>query len=69
MFNSCQIKELDLVEPLYNSVFKNQKPILGICLGLQLFAKKSEEGKLPGLGWLECEVVRFNFNELSDRFQ
>ena len=35
------------------------KPILGICLGLQLFCKSSEEGVRPGLGWLDARVVRF----------
>jgi glutamine amidotransferase len=28
---------------------------------MQLFAQRSEEGKLPGLGWLDAEVVRFKF--------
>jgi len=34
-------------------------PILGICLGMQLLTRKSEEGVLPGLGWLSGETVRF----------
>jgi glutamine amidotransferase len=28
---------------------------------MQLFAKKSEEGKLKGLGWIEAEVIKFKF--------
>jgi glutamine amidotransferase len=35
------------------------KPVLGICLGMQLLARRSEEGKLPGLGWIEADVIRF----------
>ena len=35
------------------------KPILGICLGMQLLGRKSEEGKKPGLGFLPFDVKRF----------
>src|SRR5581483_1291872 len=35
-------------------------PILGICLGVQLMARRSEEGQLPGLGWLDADVKRFS---------
>jgi glutamine amidotransferase len=38
-------------------------PILGICLGMQLFAKKSEEGDSEGLGWLDADVVRFRVRD------
>ncbi|HYG18514.1 MAG TPA: imidazole glycerol phosphate synthase subunit HisH [Ohtaekwangia sp.] len=34
-------------------------PVLGICLGAQLMCHRSEEGKLPGLSWINGEVVRF----------
>lgn len=33
-------------------------PILGVCLGMQLMTKGSEEGDLPGLGWFDAETVR-----------
>ncbi|MBU1183162.1 MAG: imidazole glycerol phosphate synthase subunit HisH [Proteobacteria bacterium] len=35
-------------------------PVLGICVGMQMFACSSEEGSLPGLGWIDGEVKRFN---------
>lgn len=35
-----------------------QKPTLGICLGMQLMSKKSEEGVRQGLGWVDAEVKR-----------
>ena len=38
-------------------------------MGFQLFAIKSEEGQLPGLGWLDCEVVRFNFNHFTEKLK
>lgn len=37
--------------------------ILGICLGMQILFKKSEEGKLPGLGWIDGKLNKFNFLE------
>lgn len=46
---------------LEESVLRKKIPILGICLGMQLLCKGSEEGKLPGLGWVEAKVQRFNF--------
>jgi glutamine amidotransferase len=48
--------------PVLNSlVLEKRVPILGICLGMQLLAQRSEEGKLEGLGWIDAEVVRFRF--------
>lgn len=39
----------------------NQKiPVLGICLGMQLLTEGSEEGKLPGLGWVPARTYKFS---------
>lgn len=49
--------------PLLNyRVLEQKTPILGVCLGMQLLCKRSEEGRLPGLGWLDAEVIRFKFD-------
>lgn len=56
------LKALHLIGTLNEAVLVNEKPILGICLGMQLMAKKSEEGKTEGLNWLNAEVVKFNVN-------
>lgn len=48
-----------LIPVLDRQVQERGIPILGLCLGMQLFTRKSEEGSLPGLGWLDADTVRF----------
>lgn len=45
---------------LDHEVLVNKKPVLGICVGMQLLAKGSEEGILPGLGWINGEVKKID---------
>ena len=59
-----KLKELELIDILNQKVLDDKTPVLGICLGMQLFGKKSEEGSVEGLGWIDAEVVRF---DISDR--
>ncbi len=44
-------------------VMVQRKPVLGICLGAQIIGKGSEEGRLPGFGWLDFELIRFRAPE------
>ncbi len=60
-----KLHERGLVDVLGGKVIERRTPILGICLGMQLFARCSEEGSRPGLGWLDAEVVRFRFPEAA----
>ncbi|MFN9999312.1 MAG: imidazole glycerol phosphate synthase subunit HisH, partial [bacterium] len=46
-------------------VISDTVPILGICVGMQILAKTSEEGKLFGLGWIDGNVKKFQFVEKS----
>jgi glutamine amidotransferase len=57
------LHDLRIIPVLEEEVFEKKTPILGICLGMQLFTKKSEEGKMAGLGWIDAETVRFQFHE------
>ena len=57
------LEEMGLVDALSEVVLKQKKPILGICLGMQLFTKSSEEGIREGLGWVDAETVRFSFKD------
>ena len=49
---------LDVV--LNQKVIIEKTPILGICLGMQLMTKSSEEGELPGLGWVDAKTIKFS---------
>lgn len=55
------LNQFGLIPVLNEKVLKDKTPIIGICLGMQLFAKKSEEGILGGLGWIDANVKKFNF--------
>jgi glutamine amidotransferase len=57
------LAERNLVPILNKKVLEDRCPVLGICLGMQLMSRRSEEGELPGLGWVEAETRRFQFSE------
>ena len=57
------LKEKNLWDFIKQEVEQNNKPILGICLGMQLMAKHSEEGNAYGFGWFDAEVVKFNIKD------
>ena len=56
-----KLNECGLVPLLNDLALEKKVPFLGLCLGLQLMTKKSEEGRAQGLGWLDAETVRFKF--------
>jgi glutamine amidotransferase len=57
------LEERNLIPILNESVRQRSTPILGICLGMQLFTENSEEGQLPGLGWVKGRTLRFRPTE------
>ena len=59
-FEACidNLESKNFVKFLNNEVLINKKPILGICLGMQIMASNSQEGgNHQGLGWLDAEVI------------
>lgn len=46
-------------ETLHRLVTDDRVPVLGICVGMQMLAKSSEEGTLPGLSWVDGRVMNF----------
>lgn len=55
------LQERNLIPTLNRMVLEERIPVLGICLGMQLLTNGSEEGTLPGLGWIPGEAVKFRF--------
>lgn len=55
------LSDFGLIEILNQKVKHDKIPVLGICLGMQLMTKSSEEGKLPGLGWIDAVTLKFRF--------
>lgn len=53
------LAELGMIEVLNQKVLVEKTPILGICLGMQLMTKSSEEGTSAGLGWLDAQTKKF----------
>lgn len=47
-------------EKLDELVLEQHLPVIGICVGMQMLAKSSEEGVLPGLGWIDAHVKKFD---------
>jgi len=65
-FGMEKLKSLNWLETLNEKVLREKTPILGICLGMQLMTKKSQEGEATGLGWFDAETIRFDFNDLNE---
>lgn len=60
------LKESGLIGILNKRVLVDKIPVLGICLGMQLLTRKSEEGNQEGLGWIDAACKKFNFPDNSE---
>lgn len=58
-----RLKEKGLIDLLRKEALDVKKPILGICLGMQLLGRRSEEGSLSGLELIPFDNVRFDFKD------
>ena len=59
-FNESEVKK-----PLQDLVLGSKIPLLGVCVGMQMLADGSDEGNLPGLGWIPGRVKKFVKNSES----
>ena len=64
-----RLKERAFTAVLNEMVLKRGTPLLGICLGVQLFSQRSEEGDVEGFGWVPGRVVRFRFSGDANRLR
>jgi glutamine amidotransferase len=56
-----RLKASGLAETLEEAVIGHRKPVLGVCVGMQMLARSSEEGNELGLGWVDGEVKKISF--------
>lgn len=62
-----RLKDSGMKEKLDELVLQKRLPAIGICVGMQMLANKSEEGKLPGLGWIDGVVKKFDISKLDNK--
>lgn len=62
----AQLERRGFRSALDERALKAKIPILGICLGMQLLSRRSEEGNAIGLGWLPADTVRFRPTDAAD---
>ncbi|MCC6545051.1 MAG: imidazole glycerol phosphate synthase subunit HisH [Nitrospirae bacterium] len=62
-----RLNESGMRDVLDDLVVSKGKPVLGICVGMQMMARRSDEGVLDGLGWLDAEVKRFDETGFSQK--
>ncbi len=55
-----QLNASGMRDELENQVIEKKVPLVGICVGMQMLAKSSDEGKLSGLGWIDAQVKIFD---------
>ena len=64
-----QLHKSGMLETLEELVLRRRVPILGICIGMQILAHSSQEGNLPGLGWIDGVVKRIGVASLPPQIQ
>ncbi len=62
-----QLIDSGLRDELDNLVINKKTPILGICVGLQVMGFGSDEGELPGLGWIPGQVKKFDETKVKSK--
>jgi len=55
-----RLSESGMKETLEEQVVGQGRRVLGICVGMQMLAKRSDEGIMAGLGWIDAEVRKFD---------
>lgn len=55
-----RLNESGMRDALDVQVLERRVPVIGVCVGMQMMAKASDEGQLNGLGWIDGHVAKFN---------
>ena len=62
-----QLINSGLKSKLDDLVLNKNIPVLGVCVGMQIMSNESEEGNLPGLGWIEGKVKKFDISKIPEK--
>lgn len=62
-----QLNKSGMRETLDKLVLVEKVPFIGICVGMQMLAKSSDEGELPGLGWINGVVKKFDISKFDQK--
>ena len=60
-----RLNQSGLREVLDTLVLQKQIPVIGVCVGMQMMANRSEEGESEGLGWIDADVKRFDVTRFT----
>ncbi|MFT6717221.1 MAG: glutamine amidotransferase [Saprospiraceae bacterium] len=60
-----KLNQSGMREKLDELVLEKKVPVVGICVGMQMLAKSSDEGEKEGLGWIDGEVKKFDVTKIS----
>jgi len=55
----AKLKQSGMIDTLNRRVLQDDVPVLGVCVGMQIMANGSDEGRAAGLGWIPGRVERF----------
>lgn len=61
------LNESGLLPALERKVLGEKTPVLGVCVGMQILAQRSEEGRMKGLGWIDGEVKHLRKNTKKEK--
>ena len=59
------LRQSGMLDALNQMVLGDKVPVIGVCVGMQILAKSSEEGGLPGLGWIDAHVRAFKSSDIA----
>ena len=60
-----RLNQSGLREVLDTLVLQKQIPVIGVCVGMQMMANRSDEGESEGLGWIDADVKRFDVTRFA----
>lgn len=62
-----QLIDSGLKSALDEEVLAKKKPVLGVCVGMQILSEGSEEGDIPGLGWIKGKVKKLDVSRIREK--